>query len=164
MIEIKHGVPQGSVLCPLLFLIYINDLNIAIKHSHTFHFVDDTSLLCQDAQLKKLNQNINEDLTHLVHWLRANKISLNASKTELIIFNQLIQIKHLNFRLSGQKLIPTKTSTYLWIILDENLSWDCHLSHLKTKLSNAVGVLSKLRYYLDFQTLRSIYFALLNHM
>ena len=161
-VEIKHGVPQGSVLGPLLFLIYINDLNKAIKHSHTFHFADDTSLLCHNTQLKELNKNVNEDLTHLVHWLRANKISLNASKTELVIFKKQNQgfTKHLNFRLSGQKLTPTKTTEYLGIILDENLNWDHHLSRLRTKLSNAVGILSKLRYYLDFTTLRSVYFAL----
>ena len=161
-VEIKHGVPQGSVLGPLLFLVYINDLNKAIKHSHTFHFADDTSLLCHDKQLKRLNRNVNEDLTNLVHWLRANKISLNASKTELVIFKKQNQglTKHLNFRLSGQKITPTQSTIYLGIVLDENLNWDNHLSCLIIKLSRAVGILSKLRYYVDFHTLRTIYFAL----
>ena len=111
-VEIKHGAPQGSVLGPLLFLVFINDLNKAIKHSHTFHFADDTSLLCHDKLLRRLNRNVNKDLTNLVHWLRANKISMNASKPELVIFKKQKQglSKHLNFRLSGQKITPTQST------------------------------------------------------
>lgn len=60
--EIKHGVPQGSVLGPLLFLIYINDLNFAVKHSKTFHFADDTCTLYSSKSLKHLNSKINHDL------------------------------------------------------------------------------------------------------
>ena len=84
--EIKHGVPQGSVLGPLLFLIYINDLNFAIKHSKTFHFADDTCLLYSHTSLKKLNAKVNHDLKLMSEWLRANKISLNAKKTEVVLF------------------------------------------------------------------------------
>ena len=82
----KFGVPQGSVLGPLLFLIYINDLRNAIYHSTVHHFADDTNLLYVNKNLKTIQNKMNKDLKSLVTWLRANKISLNASKTELIIF------------------------------------------------------------------------------
>ena len=85
-IELPHRVPQGSVLGPLLFLIYINDLNEAISHSIIHHFADDTNILFSHKSLKKINKCINHDLSQIVQWLRANRISLNASKTEIILF------------------------------------------------------------------------------
>ena len=81
---ITLGVPQGSVLGPLLFLVYINDLHNVIEHSLVHHFADDTNLLYSSSSLKKINKHINHDLKLIVHWLRANRISLNVDKTEIM--------------------------------------------------------------------------------
>ena len=104
-IEVTHRVPQGSVLGPLLFLIYINDLNEAISHFIIHHFADDTNILFSHKSLKKINKYINHDLSQIVQWLRANRISLNASKIETILFRPKTKTitKHLNFRINGQK-------------------------------------------------------------
>ena len=75
------GVSQGSALGSLLFLLYINELNQAIKFCKVHHFLDDTNLLCLSNFIKKLNKLVNADLKHLVNWLNANKISLNVKKT-----------------------------------------------------------------------------------
>ena len=82
----KYGVPQGSVFGTLLFLIFLNDLNYPIKNSTTVQFSDDTYLPSVKQSIKEINISVNKDLKSLRHWLSANKISLNVTKTEAVIF------------------------------------------------------------------------------
>ena len=108
---INCGEPQGSVLGPLLFLLYINDLNQAIKFCKVHHFADDTNLLCLGNSIKKLNKLVNADLKRLVHWLNTSKISLNVKKTGMVTFKSK-QNKFegdLKIKLSGKRLYPTES-------------------------------------------------------
>ena len=161
---ITHGVPQGSILGPLLFIIFINDLNKAIKHSTVHHFADDTNLLLADRSIKRINKRINHDLRLLTEWLRANKISLNADKTEIIIFKSKSKhiTKHLNFRIDGKKIIPKTSVKYLGLYLQDDLHWNTHLNLLIKKLSRSVGILSKVRHFVPHWLLRTIYYSLFN--
>ena len=161
---ITHGVPQGSVLGPLLFLIFTNDLHKAIKNSDVHLFADDTNLLYSNKSLKKINKHINQDLSFLSKWLRSNKISLNTSKTEIIIFRpkrKTIQ-KHLNFRISGQQIKTITHVKYLGIHLDQHLDWNLNMTTLQSKLNRAIGLLSKIRHYVPKFLLRTLYFTLFN--
>ena len=92
---ISHRFQQGSVLGLLLFLLYINDLHTAMKFYKVHHFADDTNLLHISNSIKKLNEFVNFDMKNLSNWLNPNKISLNVSKTELIMFKP--RLKKLDF-------------------------------------------------------------------
>ena len=164
--EMHHGVPQGSVLGPLLFLIYINDLNVAIKYSTTRHFADDTTLLIKNKSLKQLKKHLNLDLHFLCNWLRANKISLNASKTELLLFHHHRKVidYELKIKINGKRLMPSKYVKYLGILIDCHLNWKFQINLLSSKLSRANGMLSKIRHYVKENTLRSIYYAIFSSL
>ena len=147
--SINCGVPQGSVLGPLLFLLYINDLNQAIKFCKVHHFADDTNLLCLSNSIKKLNKLVNTDLKHLVNWLNANKISLNLKKTEMVIFksNQKKFEGDLKIKLCGKRLHPTKSVKYLGVKIDTTLCWQYHVNDLSIKSNRANALLFKMRKY-----------------
>lgn len=143
--------------------MYINDLHLAIKHSKVHHFADDTNLLHINKSIKNLNKIVNYDLKNLSCWLNANKISLNVSKTEWIIFKPRKKVLNydLKIKLNGNKLYTTSSVKYLGIRIDENLIWNQHFNDLATKLNRANAMLFKIRNYVNSETLlRSICFAI----
>ena len=103
--SITCGGPQGSILDPLLFLLYINDMHMSVQSSIIHNFADDTNLLYSDRSIKHLRSVLNKDLSLLYDWLCANRLSLNASKTEFIVFRP--PSKSINLRIT-LKLHPTK--------------------------------------------------------
>ena len=159
---VKYGVPQGSVLGTLLFLIFINDFNIAIKNSETFHFGDDTYLLNIKYSINKINKVVNKGLKFLIQWLHANKISLNVTETEVIIFRRKKKQLDfdLNLKICGKKLQASSYVKYLGIYLDEYLDWSPHINHLCHKLVKANAMLCKLRHCVIKAIIKSIYYAI----
>ena len=160
--HMQHGVPQGSVLGPLLFLLYVNDLHIALRYSLVNLFADDTMLFFENESLKPIAKQANIDLKLLMNWLKANKISINASKTELLLFRPVRKkIDYdLKIKINGHRLRPSKFVKYLGVYIDEHLNWKHHIDFVCNKLKRANGALSKLRHYVDKKTLTSLYFSL----
>ena len=135
--SVFYVVLQGSILDPLLFLIYINDLNKAIKFCKVHQFADDTNLLHFNKSVAKLNKLVSQDMKNLTVWLNTNKISLNVEKTEPAIFKHLRKNRTLKLKLNliENDFILPNLLRYLGIQTDQNLNWKDHINDIVVKLN-----------------------------
>ena len=160
---ITHGVPQGSVLGPLLFLLYINDFS-KCSNVFDFHiFADDTNLFYSNSNLAELESIVNYNLKMVSDWLTANKVSLNIDKTNFIIFHPPQKVKgHLvKLTIDKREIAQEKFIKYLGLIIDSHLSWKYHILHISKKIKRCIGILSKIRYSVTDVVLVQLYYSLI---
>ena len=165
ILEVKCGVPQGSTLGPLLFLLYINDLRFCLDKATSNHFADDTCIIFNNINKKPktLETILNKELKAVVEWLNANRLSLNVKKSNLLLFHSKrknIDYNSFSIKLNGKKLTPKNHVKHLGMFIDNFLSWDEHINELSKKLSRFNGIISKLRHYLPKKNLISVYHAI----
>ena len=161
-LHINCGVPQGSVLGPLLFLLFINDLPNASRRLKFYIFADDTNIYYDSDTIEDLTKKVNNELKYVKRWLDANKLSLNISKTNYIIFHSYADSIPLNtvIKIGKKHIAKVKYIKFLEVLLDEHLTWRYHISELSKKLVRTCGILFKVRCLLPRSILIMLYNAL----
>ena len=159
-ISIKTGVPQGSILGPLLFNLYINDMSFACGGLKSIHFADDTTLYASGKNIDSLVSNINGWMIGIDSWLRANKLTLNFNKTFVMTFTN----KHLLFTpqisMRGVTFQITSKLKFLGITLDDKLKFKEHAMITQKKISRVIGTVRRIRNCIDDSILHRLYYSL----
>ena len=153
------GIPQGEILGPLLFIIYINDLPNASNLLKTFLFSDDTSYFYSHKDPNQLIRVMNCELSKISEWLKVNKLSLNVAKTNYILFRPRQKPIAVSDTITVDN-IPVQQAEgtkFLGVLLDQHLSWKYHIYHVAKKVSKTIGIISKARFFLSSQSLLSLY-------
>ena len=161
MKAIKLGVPQGSILGPLFYIIYMNDIGRVKSRFTPICYADDTTLVSSVDKFPSTN-DINNDLILYSHWLAANRLSLNTKKTKYMIFDgmKLNRINDLNISINNELLNKVECFSFLGITIDDKLNWKSHLSSLAMKLTRSNAVLSRLKNFLPTHILKLLYFSM----
>ena len=163
------GVPQGSILGPILFLMYVNDIHKCTSLD-VLSFADDTTILCSSYDIKALYDEMNFELGKLSEWFKANKLCLNIKKTKYILFqpnNAHIARKSQDFDIfiDGQKVDQIshsnsdKSFKFLGLHIDETLSWRYHAQKVCAKISTSNYIINKVKNFLPKSALKSLYLS-----
>lgn len=157
-LAIDTGVPQGSVLGPILYLIYVNELPNISELFSTCLFADDTTLLFQSSDKNELVQKCNTGLNDFYNWCCANRLSINISKTNIMLFSNILSPSEVsNVFMNDVRINYVSSFRFLGLIIDDKLKFNVHIDHISVKISKNIGVLYKLRQYLPLDTLVIMY-------
>ena len=159
---IKCGVPQGSILGPLLFLLYINDIVQSSTKVSFILFADDTNILYSHKDLNVLTSTLNTELTKIQSWFQCNKLSLNIDKTNFMYFkNSNSPQVNLDVQINHISLTRKHSTKFLGVTINANMSWNEHLNNISNSISKNIGILYKLKDLVSTKSLFTLYNALI---
>ena len=164
-LPVTIGVPQGSILGPLLFLLYLNELPQIPEYCKTELYADDTEMecSCKPVHSDVLESNINSDLTKVADYFDVNRLTINVNKCEYMqigTYQSLGKMPETNISIRGEPLQTVTTAKYLGMYIDKNLKWDSHIDVMVPKISAKIGVLRTLRKIVPIDTLKLLYNAI----
>ena len=156
---ITFGAPQGSCLGPLIFLLFNNDLHRVIKHSQVILFADDTTLYITDHNISRIKTNLEHDLKLLQDWFHANKLTLNLSKTQCMLFKAKKGCPSITLNINNILIKQQQQAKFLGLILDDELSWTPHINDRLTKIKRNKHMLMTSKNMLNNNTKKLIYYG-----
>lgn len=161
---VNQGVPQGSILGPLLFLMYINDLPTTLNNSKCILYADDTTIFASDHDVPNLTAKLTNDLQKVHDWCRKNLLQINRLKTTFMIFHS--PQKQLSAApcifLDGNSIHPSDSTNFLGVVLDKNIKFDEHIKSVTSKIAFGIRVLIKTRHFFQLPILRSLYYSFIH--
>ena len=161
--SILHGVPQGSILGPLLFNLYINDFFNCLTFGEAIMFSDDTTLVFKSKDNLYLEAMSNEDMLSAANWLEENKLSLNIKKTKFMHYDLSRKgRKTLKLNIGTTSIENVKSQKFLGVMFDDKLSWKPHINGVISKLNSCLGASRRARSFLNESSLLTIYHSLMH--
>ena len=160
IMSVSMGVPQGSVIGPVLFLVYINDMSCSSSLDF-IHFADDTTIVASEATEGSLFAKVNMELSCIDKWLSVNRLSLNIKKTKYMIITHKTFLNNYKIRIRRKKIKRTNCIKFLGIQMDDKLNFDSHAIYICGKVARAVGVINRISYHLSFQQLVNLYYSII---
>ena len=133
---VKRGVPQGSILGPFLFILYVNDLPHTIQQCQVRQYADDTTLVHVSCNVQDLVSGLTDDLENVAKWVDANKLKFNMKKTQLVLMSRKrgeYELDPVCVKLDDQEVARTKSATCLGVVIDDELKWHEHIANVRKK-------------------------------
>lgn len=165
-LPISCGVPQGSILGPLLFLLYVNDLPALCMNSKVVLYADDTGILYKGKNILEIQQNLENEMKICSNWFYTNKLHLNVSKTKCMLFGTSKRLsvtqntEKFKIMIGDETVERVKVFKYLGVLMDEHLNWHEHISYISSKISKKLGVMKRVRPYLTLEISKLLYNAI----
>ena len=158
---ISFGVPQGSILGPLLFLIYINDLISIFEYSKCLLYADNTTLFYNHNNLETLCTRLSADMDIIYNWFTANKLIVNERKTGFLIFTNKLVPSDTSITINNTIIQATSYYDFLRIVFDKTLTFSHYIYLISCKISKTIGILFKIKEFVPRNILRIIYMSLI---